>query len=158
MPGVERRFPHLTKRLHRLDVAICCAVAVVITILRVVHWSKWVVSKMVGMSSQMRVRQPNFGHSVGVSIAVPYAHAFVPTPNMSPLEIAYSKGADAARRGLDSNANPYSATEAGLSEAWGRGYNAIPKSNPSGRLKGGTESGEDHLGETGGEELVPSGR
>lgn len=155
--GVEIRHPHLAKKLHRLDVAICLVMAAVITVLRLVVAAKGLRDAMVGMSTKMKVRQPNFGHGVGISIALPYAHSFVPTPNLSPLEIAYSKGADAARRGIGEDANPYNAAEhRNLSETFARGYkdNAAPKSDPPRRLKSGSEPGDDQLDPTGDEGVV----
>jgi ribosome modulation factor len=96
-----------------------------------------------------------FGHSVGVSIVVPYVHNFVPTPNLKPLEIAYHKGRDAARRGHREDVCPYDPGEhPHLNEHWMRGYNdAVPKADTSQRLKGGAESGYD-LDPSGGEEPV----
>lgn len=71
----------------------------------------------------MKVRQPNFGHAIGVSILVPYSHEFVPTPNLSPTEIAYHKGREIAQRGRDHTECPYDAGEhPNLHEHWMRGY------------------------------------
>jgi hypothetical protein len=103
----------------------------------------------------MKVRQPNFGHSVGVQVALPFAHAFSPTPNMTPGEIAFGKGADAARRGLGQGACPYDEQlHAGLFDQWMKGFaNAVPKADTSQRLKGGSEPGLD-LDPPGGEEFI----
>lgn len=65
-------------------------------------------------------------HSMGVTIAVPH-ESFTPTPLMSPLEIAASKGQEAKRLGHAPD-NPYNdlptPNEGGLAEAWDKGYNS----------------------------------
>ena len=43
-----------------------------------------------------RISKPS--HSIGVTIAIPHS-SFVPTPLMTPLEIAFAKGAEAKRFG-----------------------------------------------------------
>lgn len=71
----------------------------------------------------MKFRQPNFKHVCGISIALPVAHNFTPTPTMSPHEIAYAKGADHARRGRGADENPYDETNhPGLHAEWVRGH------------------------------------
>jgi hypothetical protein len=69
------------------------------------------------------MRQPNFGHAVGISIAVPDAHAFVPTPNLTAAEIAYHRGRDLARRGRKVEDNPYGEEQEKLSAEFLRGFN-----------------------------------
>lgn len=66
-------------------------------------------------------------HSMGVSLAVPHS-SFVPTPNMTPLQIARAKGAEAKRLGRRDSDNPHtdmlaSPSEGQLSEEWTKGYN-----------------------------------
>ena len=65
-------------------------------------------------------------HSVGVSIAVPH-NGFTPTPNMTPLEIAFHKGKEAKRLGRPAE-NPHkdllTPTEGQLAAEWERGYNS----------------------------------
>lgn len=65
-------------------------------------------------------------HSIGVTIAVPHS-SFTPTPNMSPLEIAYHKGREAKRLGRQAD-NPHTElltpTDGLLASEWERGYNA----------------------------------
>jgi hypothetical protein len=68
------------------------------------------------------MRQPTFKHSVGISIVVPEAHAFVATPTMSPGEIAYNRGRDIARRGRKADENPYGDEQETLSAEWLRGF------------------------------------
>lgn len=75
-------------------------------------------------------RQPNFKHTIGISIAVPNEHAFVPTPTMSPSEIAYHRGRDIARRGRKSEENPYGEEQATLSAEWLRGYEDERRTRP----------------------------
>lgn len=67
-------------------------------------------------------KQPNFRHSVGISVVVPYAHNLTATPNMLPREVAYNKGRDAARRGRKADENPYPPEQAQLSAEFMRGY------------------------------------
>ena len=64
-------------------------------------------------------------HSAGVASAVPHTSS-VPTPNMTPLEIAFRKGQEAKHRG--SAENPHtdklatSQSEGQLAKEWDRGY------------------------------------
>ena len=64
-------------------------------------------------------------HTMGVAFAVP--HAFIPTPNMTPLQIARGKGAEAKRLGHSDSENPHSEklvpNEGQLSAEWIKGYN-----------------------------------
>ena len=63
-------------------------------------------------------------HSTGVTIAVPHS-GFTPTPNMSPLEIAFKKGQEAKRLGRPAE-NPHEdklvPNEGQLAKEWDRGY------------------------------------
>jgi hypothetical protein len=59
-------------------------------------------------------------HAIGVQIVVPHK-TFVPTPNMSPLQIAFRKGAEAKRLGRARN-NPHGSGQ--LAAEWDRGYNS----------------------------------
>lgn len=66
-----------------------------------------------------RVSKP--AQSPGVKIAVPVPHSrFVPTPSMSPAEIAYRLGRGA--RQSKSGSNPYVGKNAHLAAEWLRGY------------------------------------
>jgi hypothetical protein len=67
------------------------------------------------------LKQPNFKHAVGISMAVQSVHNFTPTPNYTPAEIAYFKGVDARRRGRP-DSNEYPAEQENLSAEWERGY------------------------------------
>lgn len=64
-------------------------------------------------------------HSIGVTIAVPHKR-FTPTPTMSPLEIAYHKGAEAKRLGRPESDNPHgdklNPNHGQLSAEWSKGY------------------------------------
>lgn len=93
----------------------------------------------------MKVRQPNFGHAVGVQVALPFAHDFTPLPLMTPLEIARHKGSDAGRRGLEKSECQYNETEhKGLYDEWMWGYdNASGKADKTRRLKNRSEPGLD---------------
>lgn len=74
----------------------------------------------------MKVRQPNFKHACGISIVIPHAHNFVPTPSMQPHQIAFSKGRDAKRRGRPAADNPYDSTRhQHLHEQWISGYDHV---------------------------------
>jgi len=68
-------------------------------------------------------RQPSFKHTAGISMAVQSAHNFTPTPNYTPAEIAYHKGADARRRGRTEADNTYADEQPALSAEWMRGFN-----------------------------------
>jgi len=71
------------------------------------------------MAPMQRISKPT--HSVGVTIAVPHTR-FAPTPNMSPLEIAFRKGQEAKRLGRPAE-NPHTDNEVGeLAKEWERGY------------------------------------
>lgn len=65
-------------------------------------------------------------HSIGVTIAVPHS-SFSPTPNMTPLQIAFHKGLDAKRRGRPAE-NPHNdlltPNNGLLAAEWERGYNS----------------------------------
>lgn len=69
-----------------------------------------------------RVSKP--AHAIGVQIAVPHTR-FTPTPNMSPLKIAFEKGAEAKRLGRP-NENPHAdkltPNNGQLAAEWDRGY------------------------------------
>jgi hypothetical protein len=64
-------------------------------------------------------------HTVGVTVAVPHTQ-FTPTPTMSPLMIAYNKGAEARLRGRNLE-NPYTdrlvPNNGELATEWDKGYN-----------------------------------
>lgn len=107
----------------------------------------------------MRVRQPNFGHAIGVYIALPHAaQAFTPLPLMSPLEVARHKGADAGRRGLEESKCPYDPVgHENLYREWMRGYeNASGKADKTRRLKDRGEPDECEFGSTGEQDPAPS--
>jgi hypothetical protein len=65
-------------------------------------------------------------HGIGVQLAVPHSR-FVPTPNMTPLQIAFNKGAEAKVLGRP-NENPHtdklSPNDGQLAAAWDKGYNS----------------------------------
>ena len=67
-------------------------------------------------------RRMKHTHQVSVALLVPHS-SFTPVPTMSPLEIAYQKGREAARRGRPVDDNPHQPGQDGLSTEWMRGYN-----------------------------------
>lgn len=64
-------------------------------------------------------------HGIGISVALPHMKDFVPTPNMTPLEIAHGRGKEARRKGRPEAENPYD--EETLSAEWARGYGDTSK-------------------------------
>lgn len=66
-------------------------------------------------------RQPNFKHSVGISMVVQHVTRFTPLPNYTPAEVAYFRGVEARRRGRP-DLNDYPPEQANLSAEWERGY------------------------------------
>lgn len=77
------------------------------------------------MRPMQRFSKP--AHTIGVHISVPHTR-FTPTPNMSPLTIAFHKGAEAKHLGRPASDNPHTdklvPNDGQLASEWDRGYNS----------------------------------